>query len=62
MNPVCREHLEGHQAEMDFLSSQQRTTRRNSRLVRRRMRMVMKMLMRRRMIMLYFHLFPGLSL
>uniref|UniRef100_G3N431 RIPOR family member 3 n=1 Tax=Gasterosteus aculeatus aculeatus TaxID=481459 RepID=G3N431_GASAC len=27
-----KEHLEGHQAEMDFLSSQQRTTRRNSRL------------------------------
>uniref|UniRef100_A0A672FZZ3 FAM65 N-terminal domain-containing protein n=1 Tax=Salarias fasciatus TaxID=181472 RepID=A0A672FZZ3_SALFA len=32
---VCREHLEGHQAEMDFLSSQQRESKRNSRLVRR---------------------------
>ena len=31
---VCREFLEGHQAEMDFLSSQQRETKRNSRLVR----------------------------
>uniref|UniRef100_A0AAQ5X614 FAM65 N-terminal domain-containing protein n=1 Tax=Amphiprion ocellaris TaxID=80972 RepID=A0AAQ5X614_AMPOC len=28
-------YLEGHQAEMDFLSSQQRETKRNSRLVRR---------------------------
>ncbi|XP_075938161.1 RIPOR family member 3 isoform X6 [Anarhichas minor] len=27
-----KEHLEGHQAEMDFLSSQQRETKRNSRL------------------------------
>ncbi|XP_029947884.1 RIPOR family member 3-like isoform X3 [Salarias fasciatus] len=27
-----REHLEGHQAEMDFLSSQQRESKRNSRL------------------------------
>lgn len=34
---VCchREFLDGHQAEMDFLSSQQRETKRNSRLVRR---------------------------
>uniref|UniRef100_A0A3B4X010 RIPOR family member 3 n=1 Tax=Seriola lalandi dorsalis TaxID=1841481 RepID=A0A3B4X010_SERLL len=29
-----KEHLEGHQVEMDFLSSQQRETKRNSRLVR----------------------------
>lgn len=32
---VCREYLEVHQAEMELLSSQQRETKRNSRLVRR---------------------------
>ena len=30
----CREYLKVHQAEMDFLSSHQRETKRNSRLVR----------------------------